>query len=247
MKVAVCFWGLSRSLQYTLPSIEECIFQPLRNVGIEISIFLHTYTLYRPYTNPRAGETGIQLKNTVWKSLQPTASIVENQDRVDLQLQLENYRTHGDPWGNESTANIIPFETLNNHIRALWSLHQVTTLWEQSGQEFDCIIYARPDVEYRRPLNIQWLHDCKEGICMIPNFHLTHNCNDRFTIGKPSVMKLYGHRFHDALAFSKQSQLHSEKYLSQVLSFHNIQFEYIHFPFRRIRADGTVAPADQDL
>ena len=247
MKVAVCFWGLARSLDYTISSIEENLFQPLREAGIEYSIFLHTYTLYRSYSNPRAGESGIQLKNTAWKQLQPTASIIEKQDRLDLQLHLEDYRSKGDPWGDEATAKLKPFETLNNHVRALWSLHQVTTLWETSGQTFDAIIYARPDVLYLRRLNTQWLRDCKDSECLIPNFHLTNGCNDRFAIGKPSVMKLYGHRFQDALEVSKQMQLHSEQYLSQVLSYHSIQIRLIPFFFRRIRADGTVAPADQIL
>ena len=247
MKIAVCFWGLARSLDYTLPSIEENLFQPLRDAGIEFNIFLHTYTLYRLYNNTRAGESRIQLKNTAWKQLQPTASIIENQDRVDQQLQLELYRSKGDPWGDEPTAAQMPFETLNNHVRALWSLHQVTTLWETSGQTFDAVIYARPDVHYLRRLQIQWLQEGKEGVCTMPNFHLTNGCNDRFAIGKPSVMKVYGHRFKDALEFSRHTQLHSEKYLSQVLSYNNISIEHIHFPFRRVRADGTVAQADQSL
>lgn len=247
MKVAICFWGLTRSLSHTLSSIQSCLFQPLLDAGITYSIFLHTYTLYRPYSNPRAGETEIQLQNTAWQKLQPTNSVIENQDRVDEQLHLEQYRTKGDPWGNEPVGYTHPFATLNNHIRALWSLHQVTTLWESSGETFDTIIYARPDVLYRTPLNVDWIRSLGEKVCLMPSFQCIQECNDRFAIGTPSVMKTVGHRFLGALEYSKRFRLHSEEYLAYTLASHGISARHIQFPFRRIRADGTVASGDRSL
>jgi hypothetical protein len=244
MKVALCFWGLTRSLDYTRESIESCIFQPLRDAGIEYSIFLHTYTLYRPYTNVRAGEVGLQLKNTAWRDLQPTASIVENQDTVDKTLQLTEYRSCGDPWG---TPQSDPYGTLNNHIRALWSLKQVTELWTSSTESFDAVIYLRPDMLYRRKLNIEWIRNLEDTTLYMPNFHLIEGCNDRFAIGKPSVMRIYGGRFTGALEFSRRLPLHSEKYLAFKLSLHNIHCNYINFPFRRVRANGKIHEDDMLL
>ena len=247
MKVALCFWGLTRSLDHTLESIESCIFQPLRDAGIEYSIFLHTYTIYRPYTNIRAGEVGLQLKNTAWRSLQPTSAIIENQDDVDTNLNLTAYRSCGDPWGNEPSGHSNPYTTLNNHIRALWSLKQVTGVWSTSGETFDAVIYLRPDMLYRRPLNIEWIRNLDDTILYMPNFHLVDGCNDRFAIGKPSVMRVYGNRYNNALEFSRRLPLHSEKYLAFTLSLKNIQIKYITFPFRRVRADGKINEADLKL
>ncbi len=247
MKVALCFWGLTRSLDYTLESIESCIFQPLRDAGIEYSIFLHTYTLYRPYTNIRASEFGLQLKNTAWKLLQPTNYSIENQDIIDKQLNLEAYRTMGDPWGNEPSSNSDPYGTLNNHIRALWSLHQVTELWTTSTETFDAVIYLRPDMLYRRKLNVEWIRTLEDNQIYMPNFHLIDGCNDRFAIGKPSVMRIYGTRYGGALKYSKSLQLHSEKYLSFVLYYNTITIKYIVFPFRRMRADGNINENDLKL
>ncbi len=247
MKVALCFWGLTRSLDYTLESIESCIFQPLRDAGIEYSIFLHTYTLYRPYTNIRAGEVGLQLKNTAWRKLQPTASSIENQDLVDKQLQLDIYRTMGDPWRDTPNEHSEQYPTLNNHIRSLWSLQQVTRLWVASNKSFDAVLYLRPDMMYRRTLNIDWIRTLEDGIIYMPNFHLTDGCNDRFAIGKPSVMRIYGYRFGSALEYSKTHQLHSEKYLGHVLIRNKIMIQYIDFPFRRVRADGKVHNGDLSI
>ena len=42
-RVAICFFGLTRSLKHTIDSINTNIFQPLKNSNIEYDVFLHTY------------------------------------------------------------------------------------------------------------------------------------------------------------------------------------------------------------
>ena len=54
-KVAVCFWGVNRSLNRTLASIERHVFKPLEDDGFEIDVFFHTYTMKR-VTSPWAQE-----------------------------------------------------------------------------------------------------------------------------------------------------------------------------------------------
>lgn len=44
-RVAVCFFGLTRSLRWTLPSIETRLLGVLRDSGIEVDVFVHTYRL----------------------------------------------------------------------------------------------------------------------------------------------------------------------------------------------------------
>jgi hypothetical protein len=241
MRVALCFWGLCRSLEYTIESIKTNIFEVLKEYDIEYTIFLHTYTLYHRYTNLRAGENNIFLNNTAWKLLNPTRYIIENQDTVDKMLTLKRYRTKGDPWQNDG---ITPFSTLDNHIRALWSLKQVTSLWNES--DFDIVIYLRPDVHYRTRFDIKWLL-AKSKEIKIPDFHIHYNCNDRFALGRPNNMKLYGNRFDSAYSYSLHMQLHSEKYLNAIMNSKGIYFNRIPFIFRRIRANGTTFPVDISL
>jgi hypothetical protein len=245
MKVAICFWGLCRSTDKTLESIQTCIFNPLHAAGIEYSIYLHTYRIYRSYTNIRANEMGIQLKNTLWKLLNPDKYIIEDQDTVDLQLQLDTYRTKGDPW--KDSANIIPFSTLDNHIRSLWSLHQVTNLWMNSGIEYTKILYVRPDVLFKTPLQREWIRSSLPYTVLIPEFHIFYGCNDRFAIGSPATMKHYGSRFIEALAYSKTKMLHSEAFLFDTLTSKGIIFEKIPIKFIRIRADGLMCQGDMNV
>ena len=239
MRVALCFWGLCRSTDRIIESIETCIFNPLINAQISYDVYLHTYKLYRPYTNARSNETGLQLKNTIWKLLKPREAKIENQDEVDKALDLKKYRNRGDPWESD-------YSTLDNHIRALYSLSEVTRLWTQSGTTYDVVIYLRPDVRFMTPISLNWLN-VRKDLILIPDFHLFYGCNDRFAIGIPKDMKVYGDRFYSAYEYSLQKPLHSEQFLSNHIVGYGIEFKTIPIRFRRVRADGYTCDADKDL
>ena len=44
-RIAVCFWGINRSLDLTLPSIQKHLLAPL--AAHDVQIFFHTYTQKR--------------------------------------------------------------------------------------------------------------------------------------------------------------------------------------------------------
>lgn len=247
MRVALCFWGLCRSTHITHVSIEKYIFSVLKNAGIKYDVYLHTYTFYRAYTNFRANEINIQLKNTNWKLLKPIKYCIEHQDTIDVQLNLEKYRAQGDPWKYNIEHDPSPFSTLDNHIRALWSLNQVTNLWTSSDISYDRVIYLRPDVEFMVPFNINWITSPIKNTILIPSFQHIYNCNDRFAIGTPEAMKLYGERFHVAYQYSLKKSLHSEGFLADYMNINGYTFSSIPFSFRRIRADGRVQEGDRNI
>ncbi len=244
MRVAVCFWGLCRSTDRVIESIEDYILNPLYSAGIVVDVFCHTYKVYRSYTNERAKEYNIQLKNTNWKLLRPKEAIAENQDQVDRSLKLDSYRTHGDPWKDDGG---VPFQTLDNHIRALYSLFQCTKLWTQQEVRYDAVMYVRPDCKYLSLLNPAWIQQVATGTVLIPDFHLFYGCNDRFAIGRPQEMRIYGERFTSAHQYSLHKPLHSEAFLADTMKEHGIQFQLVPIRFQRIRADGGVCEADQDV
>lgn len=241
VKVAICFFGLTRSLKITLDSIEKNIFAPLKNHGIPYTTLLHTYKLNGAYSNPRAGEQDLILDVDEYKLLEPTYHMVESKEAVKRKLDVEKYRTHGNPWGKEKRAIPGDFSTLDNHILYLWSLKQLTTMWSDSKMRYSHIIYCRPDVLYKVPLEIPWFSfapNSKKQPILIPNFGLCGNVNDRFALGRPEQMRLYGNRFDDALAYSKKHPLASEAYLIATMRRHRIKYEHVNFYFIRVRANG---------
>lgn len=237
VKVAICFFGLTRSLKITLDSIQKYIFDPLKNHGIRYDTFLHTYKMKTPYSNPRAGEKNLILDADEYKLLEPTYHMVESKEVVSKQIELEKYRTHGNPWGGEKKAIPGDFSTLDNHILYLWSLKQLTNMWSEAKSRYSHIIYCRPDVLYQVPLDISWFSFSSKKLC-IPNFGLAGDMNDRFALGRPEQMLPYGNRFDDALAYSKKKPLASEAYLIATLKKHRIKYEHVNFYFIRVRANG---------
>jgi hypothetical protein len=63
---------------------------------------------------------------------------------------------------------------------------------------------------------------------------------DRFAIGMPDQMEIYGNRFDDALKYSKKHQLHSETYLAETLCTNHIKVRFVPFGFIRTRADSRM-------
>ena len=237
--VALCFFGLTRSLKHTIKSIEKYIFNPLKANNIKYTVYLHTYQIKTPYSNPRAGEKDIALDPNEYKLLKPDHKLIEDKAAVVASLNLEKYRTMGDPWSKEKPATApTDFTTLDNHILYLWSQKQLTQMALKHNPSH--IVFCRPDVLYQTPLNPSWFSETNT-ICM-PDFAVWHNVNDRFAIGPTKLMKIYGQRFDNALAYSKHKPLSSEAFLEDTLKKHKIKSTFIEFFFTRLRANKTKNP-----
>lgn len=247
MRIAVCFWGLCRSTHLTIESLEEHVFRILQDADIQVDRYIHTYSITKPYTNPRSKEFDIQLRNSSWKLLQPTLSLVDNQDDVDKYHSWSIYRSKGNPWGKETSQKTAPWHTLDNHLRALWSLKRVTDLWQRSNINYDWIVYLRPDVKFVKPFVVDWFSQLGLNDVGCPKFHQIAGCNDRFAVCKPAVAAVYGNRFDKALEYSRQKPLHAETFLADTIRAAGFRFKLLDIVFRRIRADGQTCPGDVDL
>jgi len=197
MKVAICFWGLCRSTDITIDSIKRNVYDILKTAGIEYGVFVHTFSITRLYSNDRSQERALTLNNELYKLLEPTAAEIEDQDECDASLNLAAYRTNGDAWDGQG----LPWQTFDNHIRALYSLYKVT---QMSKGDYDYVIYLRPDCRFLTPLNIRWF-----GSELILTDFSKCPVNDRFALGPPDKTRAFGERYLKALEFSKQSKLHS--------------------------------------
>ena len=81
-RVAVAFYGLTRSLRFTAASIHANILGPLRDAGYAVETFLHTYDLQH-LRNERSHEDA-DLNSTEWRLLQPDHHAVTHQARPCL-------------------------------------------------------------------------------------------------------------------------------------------------------------------
>ena len=229
------FWGLTRSLRYTISSIETYILNVLKSRNIPYKIVMHTYRLSTPYTNSRARENNIMLDNDEYTLLNPDKIIIEDQDTVKSLLGLHEYRTHPDPWNSH-------YQTVDNFVLAMYSKMKATQLAETYSPS--SIIFLRPDVQYITPLPLLTI---KHDQIIIPDFHLYQRMNDRFAICTEHTYKIYGNIFPILLSYSKQYPLHSETCYAKYLLHNKIRLRHIPFYFIRIRANGETDKRDYSI
>lgn len=72
-RVALLFFGLTRSLKFTLPSIEGNVIGPLQEMGLQVDVFVHTY-------NDTDDASSKQTRSDEWRLLKPTAHVITSQE-----------------------------------------------------------------------------------------------------------------------------------------------------------------------
>lgn len=232
MKIALAFFGLTRSLSYTMPSIHKNILNILIKNGIEYDIFLHTYRIDH-YENQRSHEKISHVNNDEYKLLKAKYTQIDDLNRVKKCLVLTQFRTHPDPWNTN-------YQSVDNFILAQLSKSRVTALIKGSNNKYDYIIYLRPDVEYITPFDISYFKKVTDHVICIPDFHRygPQSFNDRFCITNANTYFHYGDTFPYLLEISKKEPPHSETVLGNMMVNYGITFAYIPFHFIRVRYNG---------
>jgi len=236
MKVAIGFYGITRSLKYTIQSIHENIFNILKLHNINYDIYIHTYYLSN-YKNIRTTEriNDSDIDNKEYKLLNADYVEIDNQEIIKSQLDLLSYRTHEDPWNTG-------YNSVDNYILGQYSKIRLTKMIEKNESNYDYIIFMRPDCLYLNKLPIKSLELVKDNSIIIPDFHLHGKIpfNDRFCICNAKTYKIYGEVFNSLLDISKNQPLHSETIIGEIIDNHKINIIRIPFIFSRVRFNGIV-------
>ena len=242
-KIAICFFGLTRSLKYTLPSIKKNIFEVLKRNNISYDVYLHTYNL-KGLTNKRSGEINCPLDTEEWKLLNPIAHKITNQGDFDNSFNWEMLFKHGDIWKDG-------YNSIKNALRQLNSLKEVTSLW-RNKPKYDYYIYIRPDLYFVNEIDVNDIiqHINIDNIIVIPYWgNYRGGFNDRIAYGTYNVMQIYGNRINDITRYygkhTPKKPYHSERYLTTILRNYHIFLRYCKLRAIRIRANGIYE--DKDL
>jgi hypothetical protein len=233
MKVGIIFWGLTRSLKYTLDSIHHNVFNVLRNDGIEYDVCMHTYTLKNHYSNTRNNELPIILNNDEYKLLNPTHLIIDSQEEVHTKLNISQYKTQPDPWHNN-------YETLEYFILSMYSKNKITQYLIDNNIIYDKLLFIRPDVKYKTKFDVTWLNRADDYEILIPNNCVFNGFNDRMCLSNYKTGLKYGTIFNYLLEYGKHKSLHSETAIKEIMKRiePNLKIIFIHFHFNRVRTNG---------
>ena len=228
--VAVCFWGLTRSLWATKDSLRHSIFDPLAQQGYRTTTFLHTFRVEQ--------ENGAAVFWEQYKWLRPDHAVIESVADVDQAPDtpdLDLIKRAGDPFGNA-------FVSVANVRLALHSLNAVTALWADHNESFNVVLYTRSDVWYFNQLNITEVQQVFNAptIIFTPEFDAWTGVNDRFAFGHPAAMHTYGSRLKLVKKYLQHSPLHAESFLKYALESKQLEVRPSSIRFTRVRASGEI-------
>ena len=234
MPVAIGFFGITRSLKYTIESIKKNVFDVLKREGVDYDVFIHTYFL-QDYNNPRIEKNvkNEDIDNEEYKLLNTDYLEIDNQCDVKKKLNLKSYRTHRDPWNSK-------YATVDNFLLGQYSKLKLTHMIERSGIDYDYVIFMRPDCLYLNELSIEYFNRVNDSTVCVPDFHLYGSLrfNDRFCVSNSATYKIYGKIFEHLLDISHEDRLHSETVIAKHLKKCGVGFVKIPFKFLRIRFGG---------
>ena len=228
-KICICFYGLTRSLKYTINSIQNNILKILIKNNYYFDIYLHTYNL-DVINNRRSNEINIKLDNQEYKLLNCDYIKIDNQKNFDKSININQYLIKGDPWPENPKVSLL------NLIRQLNSLNKVASLIKPNIN-YLYYLYLRPDLKYLNELNIKIIKNYKDNEFYTPLWGKFGGLNDRLGLGNKKVMSQFANRIQKTIKFSKSNKLHSETFLKYVMK--EFIIKDIKMKANRIRANGV--------
>ena len=241
-RVLICYFGLTRSLKYTIKSHRN-IINTLKKAGMKVDIALHTYNL-KKLTNKRSNEKNCTLDTEEYKMLNPDMYLITDQDKFLSEIKSDGFFNYacskGDPWNDD-------FKSLSNLFCQLNSLKLVTDLWSEN--DYDVVIYLRPDLLYNK-LDIKDIYKVISDDVLLVRPYDEYNklmVNDRTAIGPPKLMKLYGKRYDYIQEYLDMGKmLHSETFLTYIVKnkIRNYSND-MNLMGKRMRANGQINESDK--
>lgn len=229
-RIALCFFGITRSLRRTMPSIEANILAPAAALG-EVGRFAHFFRLDR-IVNPRSGEA-IKADPEEFRLIKWDSIELEEPEHCLATHGYNRIVAYGDCYGDnhKSTKNLL------HQLHSLGRVTAIASAWQP-----DMYVFCRPDLEYlddfgpcmRRTLRTVG------PVVNLPYWQWFDGYNDRFAIvkGMRTAWK-YGGRAAYAVEYCATGSrpLHAERLLKYALRGERVRMFRVQA--RRVRATGV--------
>ena len=229
LRIAVVFFGITRALRLTLPSITANLVDPARAIAGEVRLFGHFFT-QTAISNHRSGETG-ELDPEEYKLLALDAVELEAPGACLDLYPMAKMQARGDIWGDE-------FASFRNLVHQLHSLKRATLLAEDFQP--DIVIFARPDLLYHDSMaeHLDMLARAHRQFVLVPDWSLWFGLNDRFALAKGADgIAAYGKRADRMGEYcARGKRLHSERFLKFALGDQRVR--PMHLRASRVRSNG---------
>jgi hypothetical protein len=229
-RVAICHWGLTRTLEITYETHKKHLYDLLEKNNIEYDKYLHTWN---HLTNTITDFNKFNFKNF----------IIEDQTDVinDIEKNFSDYwyehiykQMHGDSY-YEWLPNMV-----KNHLYGMNSVKRVTQMCIDSGIKYDYIIYMRPDCILFSDVPCDFINIDDNSI-VVPREHWgsknMFGINEVITIVPFNKCKNFGFRIDETKYYRKNiGRLAGEHYLGWIVQkyFTNIIYSDVKFYINKL-------------
>lgn len=205
MKVAICFYGITRSVPWTVASIRENVYEPLK--GDAVCRLGHFFE-QAGVDNPRSGEQGVYGRDD-WRLLDLDVCVNECDSQDAIEAMIARVRLYRDVYDDD-------YRTLYNCVKQLYSIQQC---WDMMvSEEPDVCLFLRPDLRYHEPLGAVVRQAAAVPGVYVPAWQDWGGMNDRFAIGTPAEMRRWAFRFEEIPSFLEAfGYLHPEELVGWVM------------------------------
>lgn len=240
VKIAICYFGMSRSTKMVYKTHFKFLFDVLKKHDVEYDTFIHTW------------KTDC---NIIWNKvipvpnnhnecnlLNPTHFQVDDQDNFTKEFGKTfhlyfNEKLFHDK-GDVSDGEWIPM-LIRNHLCALESQKRVFKMVTDTGNHYDAVIFIRPDVSLKNEFDVASILNLDEKDIVLVNYEHGEGLNDRFCVGHPKTIGKYANRIDEIEEFRKTNgRIVSEKYVKFIVEKYNYNLKFINFRFMIIRPNG---------
>ncbi|WP_370293006.1 hypothetical protein [Thalassolituus sp.] len=233
-RIAIAFYGIPRSANICFPQLASKVLKPISE-SFELKCFYHFYHKTE-VINPRSGEKG-DFPSAWYDYFADFQGSIEKPDICLDEWNFEKIKAFGDSWGDN-------FQSLNNLIHQLNSLHKVTERVMSSGFEYDAVLFLRPDLFYHQGFPVSLLTKattCDDAVAWVPAWQWFGGLNDRFSICSKSAVTAYGKRIESVFDYvQSHHSLHAESLLKFRLECEKVQVRPIFINASRVRIDGEM-------
>jgi hypothetical protein len=229
LRVAVVFFGITRSLRLTLPAIAANVVGPARKVAREVRTFGHFFT-QTAINNVRSGEVG-ELDPEEYRLLELDAVETEAPGGCLDLYPMAEMQARGDIWKDD-------FASFRNLVHQLHSLRRATLLAEPFQPHI--VIFARPDLLYHDSMaeHLDFLARAHRSFVLVPDWSQWFGHNDRFALAKgEAAIAAYGRRAERMGEYcARPKRLHAERFLKFALGEQRVR--PVHLRASRVRSNG---------
>ena len=240
MRVALAYFGLTRSLRHTAASLACNIEAPLAEAGAELHRVGH---FHRPalIDNPRSGEHAVVPEADDTPLLGLDAVTIEPQDPALIEAEWAMCRSGRDLFSDG-------YRSLQNLCFQLRSLQHAWRLAEPRLLAADWVLFLRPDLRYLDRIDVRSLVSAleRDGCRLaVPRWQSWGGLNDRFALCRADVAETYaGRARHLQAMVSRFGAVHPESLLAYTVGVAGLRPALLDTRAIRIRADGRPAPQD---